>query len=87
VTGPAPASRASHDEAANEITEEEARAIASLQRLAKKWPRSLTLFSWSGSLAVYHTADTDRLVVNHDGNAEDLVLTWIEGIPNGGGDP
>ncbi len=34
------------------ITKEEQKAIKSLERLAKRWPQSLSLFSWSGSLCV-----------------------------------
>lgn len=60
-----------------EVTKEEQKAIASLERLAKKWPRSLQLFSWSGSLCVFK--------VNKEGvNCE---VTNIGGIPNDGGDP
>jgi hypothetical protein len=32
------------------LTDEERKAIASLERLAKRWPQSLKLFSRSGSL-------------------------------------
>lgn len=35
-----------------ETTPEEDKAIRSLQRLAKRWPESLMLLSWSGSLCV-----------------------------------
>lgn len=70
----------------DELTDEERRAIASLQRLAKRWPKSLTLFSWSGSLVVYHTADKDQFVLGGV-EANDLILEAIDGIPNDGGDP
>lgn len=63
------------------LTEEEARAIRSLQRLAKRWPQSLQLFSASGSLIVLHAGhDADPL-------PQDAALAHIEGIPNDGGDP
>lgn len=35
-----------------DLTDEERRAIASLRRLAKRWPKSLWLFSASGTLHV-----------------------------------
>ena len=62
------------------LTDEERRAIASLERLAKRWPPSLLLFSWSGTLCVM-PADWDRTSPNES------VITYIEGIPNDGGDP
>ena len=34
------------------LTVEEEKAIASLERLARRWPDSLTLFSWFGSLVM-----------------------------------
>jgi hypothetical protein len=72
----------------DDLTDEEARAIASLQRLAKRWPRSLTLFSWSGSLVVFHSADMATLTSSNDGGEKaDLILDDIPGIPNDGGDP
>jgi hypothetical protein len=61
-----------------ELTKEEASAIRSLERLAKKWPQTLHLFSWSGSLVVMDAAMVP---------SEDAVFTTIMGIPNDGGDP
>ena len=55
----------------------EAAAIRSLQRLAKKWPQSLHLFSWSGSLKV----------TKRNSNDIDAAIADIDGIPNDGGDP
>jgi len=54
------------------LTKEEQKAIASLERLAKKWPKSLQLFSWSGSLEIIK---------------DEAVVGSISGIPNDGGDP
>jgi hypothetical protein len=59
-----------------ELTMEEQKAIASLHRLAKKWPKSLQLFSWSGSLTVMKDNDLETCVVSN-----------IAGIRNDGGDP
>ena len=59
------------------ITPEEAAAIRFLQRLAKKWPQSLHLFSWSGSL----------MVTKRNSNDIAAAIADIDGIPNDGGDP
>jgi hypothetical protein len=56
----------------------EERAIRDLRALAKRWPDSLTLFSWNGSLVVL-----DGLMESSDA----AILESIEGIPNDGGDP
>ena len=61
-----------------DLTPEEASAIKSLERLAKRWPETLKLFSWSGSLVVM---DSDMEP------GSDAVLRWIVGINNDGGDP
>lgn len=61
------------------LTTEEKAAIRSLQRLAKKWPRTLSLLSWSGTLVVVPTAERDE-------PHADRSIT-ILGIPNDGGDP
>jgi len=58
------------------VTKEEQRAIALLKQLAKKWPKSLELFSWSGSL-----------VILKEKNNRDAVIDQIIGISNDGGDP
>lgn len=73
----------------DELTAEEHAAIVTLQHLARRWPKSLTLFSWSGSLAVLHTADRERLTDEHVSQVGkcDLILAFIDGIPNDGGDP
>jgi hypothetical protein len=56
------------------LSKQERNAIAALKQLAEKWPDTLILFSWSGSLCV---------VSRDDGE----VIAEIHGIPNGGGDP
>jgi hypothetical protein len=61
-----------------DLTDEEAAAIRSLKRLAKRWPQTLKLFSWSGSLCVM---DNDMEPTNA------AILDDIYGIPNDGGDP
>ncbi len=58
------------------VTKEEQKAIASLKRLAKKWPDSLHLFSWSGSLMVMKRKYDKYITIDK-----------IFGIENDGGDP
>jgi hypothetical protein len=59
------------------ITKEEQRAIRTLKQLAKKWPDTLMLFSWSGSLCV----------MKKDVGGLKAVIETIHGISNDGGDP
>lgn len=54
------------------VTKEEQKIVRSMERLAKKWPDSLSLFSWSGVLIVVKEG--------HD-------IAQITGIENDGGDP
>ena len=62
------------------LTEEEERAIRSLERLAKKWPKSLMLFGASGSLLV-------RLIPeNGEGGGNRFTVAEISGIRCDGGD-
>ena len=68
-----------------EVTAEEARAIKSLERVAQNWPKSLWLFSASGTLHVMKYADNgDRMRV-FDGMDPDASVTTIN-ISNDGGD-
>lgn len=62
------------------LTDEERRAIAALERLAKRWPRSLKLASMDGSLLVYRSGDAPD-EVGEDGAVADLGSS----IPNTGG--
>lgn len=39
------------------LTKEEQKAIASLKRLAKKFPSSLKIFGWSGSMCVFKVSE------------------------------
>ena len=63
------------------LTDEERRAIAALERLAKRWPQSLTLFSTGGSICIVRTDS------NFMDDLDAAVITHIEGIPNDGGEP
>lgn len=67
------------------LTDEERRAIAALERLAKRWPRTLTLLSYDGSLSVIHSADLDVISDGTHAARQDLILANIDGIPNDGG--
>jgi hypothetical protein len=49
------------------LTKEEERAIASLGRLAKKWPQSLWLFSQNGSLHVMKKNAEGEMAVDLSG--------------------
>lgn len=70
-----------------ELTKEEQRAINSLKRLAKNWPKSLWLFSGSGSLHVMRVGEEGEQVMNdQQGVDPDYVVATIDGIPNDGGD-
>lgn len=68
-------------------TPEEAKAIASLKRIAKKWPKTLWLFSASGSLNVMRCGPDGEHVMNksNGGVDQDYSLDTIN-IPNSGGD-
>lgn len=67
------------------LTPEERNAIASLRRLAKRWPRTLTLASMDGSLVVYRTGD-ERFDDLDGGDRTDAVIADdFHGIPNTGG--
>jgi hypothetical protein len=72
-----------------DLTDDERRAIASLNRLAKRWPRTLTLVSMGGGLYVIRS-DDERFHVEHDGlnglTRADAIIDTILGIPNDGGD-
>ena len=64
---------------ARDFTPEEAAAVRSLNRLARRWPKSLKLFSWSGSLVIMD----NYMEAGHDA----LLASVDDGIPNDGGDP
>lgn len=69
-----------------ELTQEERRAISALKRLAKKWPRTLWLFSASGTLNVMRTGeDGGHVILATEGIDPDYSITTID-IPNSGGD-
>lgn len=60
------------------LSPKEAHAIRDLNALAKRWPSSLRLFSWSGTLCVMR-ADMPP--------CGEATICTVDGIPNDGGDP
>lgn len=67
-------------------TAQETKAIAGLKTLAKRWPKSLWLFSASGTLCVMQRGpDGERAHTSAGGVDEAYVLATIN-IPNDGGD-
>jgi hypothetical protein len=64
------------------LTAEESTTIASLRRLALRWPRTLMLASMDGELVVIRNDDARM-----DGSAidQDAIVAEIKGIPNTGG--
>ena len=67
-----------------DLTSEERNAIAALERLAKRWPPSLMLFSLSGMLCVMRS---DTEIPRTEQMSDAAIITTIDGIPNDGGDP
>jgi len=63
------------------LTDKEIKTIKSLEKLAKKWEKSLMLFSWNGGLCIIKSHPDDSET------AFGRVVTTIQGIPNDGGDP
>lgn len=83
--------------AEEELTDEERSALRSLRRLAKRWPKSLWLFSASGTLHVMRTGPNGKRVMRRDthlfasGEADPEVTDQRASIgtidiPNDGGD-
>jgi len=72
-----------------DLTEEEVKAIASLRRLAKKWPQSLELFGWSGELHVlkHIPGDMHRIGGTSVSQQRQKSVATISGIHCDGGDP
>lgn len=68
------------------LSPEETRAIAALKRLAKRWPESLMLFSWSGTLCVVRVKEDGESPL-HGADPNSAIIDTINGIRNDGGDP
>lgn len=63
----------------SDLNVEERRAVESLEKLAKKWPKSLSLFSNSGTLEVHKNGNSEPYT-------DDTYIDSILGISNDGGD-
>ena len=71
---------------AQDLTADELKAIAALQRVAKTWPKSLWLFSASGSLNVMKkNAAGDMAETAYGGFDQEFSVAKIN-IQNDGGD-
>lgn len=70
-----------------ELTKEETAAINSLKRLAKRWPKSLWLWSASGTLCVMRSSESgEHVVTANQGVDPSYTVAEISGIDNDGGD-
>ena len=72
----------------NSLTDEEKKAVRALKRVAKIWPKSLWLWSGSGSLWVMKNDSNDGYIERptKDGRVnEECIIDSID-IPNDGGD-
>jgi len=64
----------------------EAKAIAALKRLAKRWPKTLWLFSASGTLCVMRCGEYGEHVHTNGGGIDQNYIVDDIDIPNDGGD-
>ena len=70
-----------------ELSKEEEKAIAALERVAKIWPDTLWLFSGDGSLYVMKKDNIGRHAIKSHGGVDDaFIVDEILGIDNDGGD-
>jgi len=69
-----------------ELTQEESKAIASFERLAKKWPKSLWLFVGEGVAVMRKDESGNRVMVEPFGGVDqDYCVCTIMGIEADGG--
>ena len=66
------------------LDSEEERAIRALKRVAARWPKSLWLFSGSGSLNVMKAGPDGRRMYNSAGVDQAYIVDTVR-IPNDGG--
>ena len=70
----------------DDLTPEEAKAIAALRPLAKTWPDTLWLFSGGGTLSVMRCAEDGSHAVGDDGGTDpDYEVCDIDIDNDGGG--
>lgn len=68
------------------LTTEEKAAIRTLERLAKRWPKTLWLYSASGSLHVMRCGPQGEHVETPMGGSDPTYRITKINIPNDGGD-
>lgn len=79
----------------DDLTPRERRAVDALVRLTKRWPETLGLFSWAGSLCVIDREPETLAAIDRAGREDtyyDGAIRTIDDIPplyipNDGGDP
>jgi hypothetical protein len=69
-----------------ELNKEEERSIRALNRLAKTFPKSLWLFSASGSLCIMKKNNQGERAVKDSGGMDQAFIVDIVSIENDGGD-
>ena len=69
-----------------DVTEEEQQAINDLQRLRKRWPKTLWLFSASGTLCVMRKGPDGNRATLPGGGVDQAYIVATVGIENDGGD-
>ena len=67
------------------LSDEEIKAVSQMRRLEKSWPKSLWLFSASGSLCIMKKCNGQRVILPHGGVDPDWEVETIK-IENDGGD-
>ena len=81
---PARTAAAREETPIRELTDEERRAIASLKRLAKRWPKSLMLISMDSNLHVIRVTDQGAVVGNAPTEERTaFILADIDGTAGG----
>lgn len=68
------------------LSKAEQAAIKALHRVAAIWPKTLWLFSASGSLCVMRTVDGERVMTAWGGGVDQAFIVDKVDIPNDGGD-
>lgn len=75
----------------HDLTDEERKAIDGLVRLARRWPDTLGIFSWSGGLVITDRRPEVLDAIDDAGYGQirtiDAVPHAIRAISNDGGDP
>lgn len=73
-----------------DLTAEEKSAIRALQRLARRWPKTLWLFAGDGAkIAILKTGPDGERMRTKEGGGESVDQNYIVGfaeLPNDGGD-